>query len=147
MTESRNPSQSAETSLTRDVLALARYHLTSRRGIIVLATVAVVAGLTFNWSWLVAAGIAPILLSLLPCAVMCALGLCMARMGGRSCSTDTPEPPESREGAGETAAPRSELPSAASTDDVTGDRQAAFVEAALADKAPRSHQERKPIDA
>jgi hypothetical protein len=121
--------------------------LSSRRGIIVLATVAVVAGLTFNWSWLVAAGVAPILLSLLPCAVMCALGLCMTRMGGRSCSADTPAPPASREEADETTALRSELPPAASTDDATGDRQAAFVEAALADKASNPHQERKPIDA
>lgn len=34
-------------------------------------------------SWLVAAGAAPIILSLAPCAVMCALGLCMG-MGKRS---------------------------------------------------------------
>ncbi len=147
MTESRSPPQSAETSLTRDVLARARYHLSTRRGIIVLAAVAVVAGLTFNWSWLVAAGIAPILLSLLPCAAMCALGLCMTRMGGRSCSTDTSAPPASREGAGETAAPRSELPSAASTDDATGDPQAAFVEAAMANQDSKPQRERRLTDA
>jgi hypothetical protein len=39
-----------------------------------------VAGIAFNWSWLVAAGIAPILLAVLPCAVMCGLGLCMNRL-------------------------------------------------------------------
>ncbi|WP_192359125.1 hypothetical protein [Mesorhizobium mediterraneum] len=44
----------------------------------------VVAGLAFNWVWLVAAGIAPLLLSVLPCVAMCALGLCMNRMTGRS---------------------------------------------------------------
>ena len=37
----------------------------------------------------VAAGIAPLLLSALPCVAMCALGLCMRGMGGRSCSADT----------------------------------------------------------
>jgi len=56
-----------------------------------------VAGLAFNWSWLVAAGIAPVLLSLLPCVAMCALGLCMNRMMGgssgsqRSATHSTPE--------------------------------------------------------
>ena len=34
-------------------------------------------GLALNWSWLVAAGIAPLILGLAPCAAMCALGLCM----------------------------------------------------------------------
>ncbi len=38
---------------------------------------AVGAGLALNWDWLTAVGAAPILLSLLPCAAMCALGLCM----------------------------------------------------------------------
>ncbi|RVH28084.1 hypothetical protein CN211_25985 [Sinorhizobium meliloti] len=37
-------------------------------------------GLAFNWNWLVAAGVAPPLLSVLPCLAMCALGLCMNRM-------------------------------------------------------------------
>ena len=44
------------------------------------------AGLAFNWSWLVAAGLAPLLLSVLPCVAMCALGLGMSRMTGASCS-------------------------------------------------------------
>lgn len=42
-----------------------------------VAAVAVVGGLAFNWSWFIAVGVAPLLLSLLPCVVMCALGLCM----------------------------------------------------------------------
>src|SRR3546814_3036862 len=41
---------------------------------------------TFSKS-LVAVGVAPLLLSVLPCAAMCALGLCMNRMAGKSCST------------------------------------------------------------
>ena len=36
-------------------------------------------GLALNWSWLVAAGIAPLILGLAPCVAMCALGLCMPR--------------------------------------------------------------------
>ena len=52
-----------------------------------LAGVAIAtAGLAFNWSWLVAAGLAPLLLSVLPCVAMCALGICMSRMTGGSCS-------------------------------------------------------------
>jgi hypothetical protein len=45
--------------------------------ILILAAVAMVAaGAWFGWPWLAAAGIAPILLSLAPCAVMCAVGVC-----------------------------------------------------------------------
>lgn len=71
-----------------DLGQLARRYLTGRRGVIVLAVVVPVAGLALNWSWLVAAGIAPILISVLPCVAMCALGLCMNRRGGHSCSTE-----------------------------------------------------------
>lgn len=35
-----------------------------------------IAGVAFNWSWLAAAGIAPLLIGILPCAAMCALHLC-----------------------------------------------------------------------
>ena len=44
-------------------------------------TGALVAG----WDWLVAAGLASIILAVAPCLVMCALGLCMSRAnkGGR----------------------------------------------------------------
>lgn len=69
-----------------------------RRGLIAAGVAIAVAGLAFNWSWLVAAGVAPVLLSLLPCAAMCALGLCMNRMTGRSCSTENAPPAEGRDG-------------------------------------------------
>jgi hypothetical protein len=42
----------------------------------------VVIGAVLNWSWLVAVGIAPLLLTALPCIAMCGLGLCMNRMKG-----------------------------------------------------------------
>lgn len=63
-------------------------YLTGWRGFAALAAVALAAGLTLNWSWLVAAGIAPLLISAAPCIAMCALGLCMKRMTGRKCATD-----------------------------------------------------------
>lgn len=84
---SPQPIDSSETTLTQDLLYAARYYLGGRRGLLILAAVAVIAGLALNWSWLVAAGIAPILLGVLPCLAMCALGLCMHRAGGKSCST------------------------------------------------------------
>jgi hypothetical protein len=48
---------------------------------------AITAAAAWQWSWLVAVGAAPLLLSAAPCAAMCGLGLCMRRMGGRSCGT------------------------------------------------------------
>jgi hypothetical protein len=41
------------------------------------------AGFAWQWSWLIAIGVAPLLISAAPCLVMCALGLCMHRMGNR----------------------------------------------------------------
>lgn len=45
-----------------------------------VAVVAAIGIAAFNWNWMVAAGIAPILLVALPCLAMCALSLC-ARHG------------------------------------------------------------------
>lgn len=42
-------------------------------------------GLALKWDWLTAVGAAPVLLGLLPCAVMCALGLCMRGGSRQSC--------------------------------------------------------------
>ena len=85
-------------SLAQDLWVVARYYLGSRTGIVAMAAVAVGAGAFFNWSWLVAAGIAPLLLTVLPCVAMCALGLCMA---GGSKSSDAKIPQVNA--AGETA--------------------------------------------
>lgn len=81
------PNETAETSVSQDLLYMFRYYLGGRRGLLILAGLALTAGLVLNWSWLVAVGIAPILIAVLPCVAMCALGLCMSRAGGRSCST------------------------------------------------------------
>ena len=40
------------------------------------------AGLAWQWSWLVAIGVGPLLISAGPCVAMCTLGLCMHRMSG-----------------------------------------------------------------
>lgn len=67
----------AEPSLGRDVLYAARYYLGNRWALVALGGFAAAAGLYFGgWGWLVAAGLAPIVLSTLPCLIMCAFGVC-----------------------------------------------------------------------
>lgn len=53
----------------------------------VVALGVIASGAAWQWSWLVAIGAAPLLLSVAPCAAMCGLGLCMSRMGGRACAS------------------------------------------------------------
>lgn len=78
-------SEKTQTSLTQGLLRTVQYYLGNRRVLMVLAGVTIVAGLTFNWSWLVAAGIAPLLISVLPCVAMCAIGVCcMKKTAGQS---------------------------------------------------------------
>jgi hypothetical protein len=77
----------SRSSLAQDWLGALRYWLRGRRGVAVVVASAVVLGAALNWSWLVAVGIAPLLLAALPCIAMCGLGLCMNRMTGGSCST------------------------------------------------------------
>ena len=78
------PQAAAERSLSSDVLHAARYYLGGRRTLVVAGSALAAAGLAFNWSWLFAAGVTPLLLSTLPCVAMCALGICMSRMTGGS---------------------------------------------------------------
>ena len=61
-------------------------YVTGKRGLIVLAVAIVGSGMIMNWSWLVAIGAAPLLLGILPCAAMCALGLCMNHGRNESCT-------------------------------------------------------------
>lgn len=58
---------------------LGRY-FSGRGGLLVLGGIVVTLGVGLNWSWLAAAGITPILVGLLPCAAMCAIGLCLPRL-------------------------------------------------------------------
>jgi hypothetical protein len=69
-------------------MRLLRYWLGNRSVLIALAVVAVVGGAILTWSWPVAIGVAPIMPSLLPCATMCAIGLCTMRSGNRTCGDD-----------------------------------------------------------
>jgi hypothetical protein len=60
-----------------------------RRALIAVGIVVMASGLYVSWGWLAAVGLAPILVAVAPCAAMCALGLCMNRMGRDSCSTNS----------------------------------------------------------
>lgn len=55
-----------------------------RRGWLLIALAVVAAGMALNWTWLAAIGAAPLILSLAPCALMCAAGVCMS--GSKSCA-------------------------------------------------------------
>ncbi|HVA13931.1 MAG TPA: hypothetical protein VNF99_11825 [Stellaceae bacterium] len=75
-----------------------RSWLGSRWGLIIGGTAIVAAGLALGWNWLAALGVAPVILSLAPCALMCAAGMCMGMGKGRSSAakSDTatqPKPP------------------------------------------------------
>ena len=97
-------SPTRDTTLSRDIGSYLRYQLRGRRGLIAAAIALAVPALWLGWPWLVAAGLAPLLLAVAPCAVMCALGLCMSR------AFRTSEPGSSE--AARTSAPQSQLASA-----------------------------------
>ncbi|UWR32313.1 hypothetical protein K3759_10080 [Sulfitobacter sp. W027] len=59
-----------------------------RQTLMLTGFAAIGGGAALNWEWLSAMGAAPLLLSLAPCAAMCALGLCMR--GGSSCAKNDP---------------------------------------------------------
>jgi hypothetical protein len=62
-----------------------RRYVTNKWILLAAAGLTLVATAAINWSWLVAAGIASVVLSVLPCLVMCGLGLCMHKfVGGRA---------------------------------------------------------------
>jgi hypothetical protein len=64
--------------------------LRDRRAWLLFGTVPIAAGLAWQWSWLTAIGLAPVLLSVAPCLAMCALGLCSAGMlAGGSCKSSS----------------------------------------------------------
>lgn len=79
---SRTDNTSPDRTFGGELIYAARYYLRDRRVQIALAAILVGGGLAFNWGWVVAIGVAPLILSVLPCVVMCALGLCM--VGGKS---------------------------------------------------------------
>jgi hypothetical protein len=88
-----DPARPVQNSLARDLFYAARYYLGTRFGLLAIAALALGLGAYSSWDWLVAAGIAPLLLTFAPCAVMCALGLCA--MGGKSKSPTDVDSPDS----------------------------------------------------
>ena len=58
-----------------------------RQVLVGLGVVGAIAGVVLGWPWLAAAGLAPLLLSVLPCVAMCALGMCAIRFGQKSCQS------------------------------------------------------------
>jgi hypothetical protein len=86
-----NPIQPTATSLvlpgkpTRNPI---RAWLGSPRGLIISGIVIIAIGLALGWNWVVAFGLAPLILSVAPCAAMCALGMCM--MPKRGAATAIP---------------------------------------------------------
>jgi hypothetical protein len=146
MTTSRS-TEPTETPLTQDLIYAARYYFGGRRGLLILAGLAITAGLALNWNWLVTAGIAPILIGVLPCVAMCALGLCMNRAGGKSCSTGT-SPQETTTMATEDTAPttQSAAPEAL-PDHVASDPPSRGSAAPLANSQPQRSKERSTTGA
>jgi hypothetical protein len=72
-----------ETSFGADILRYLRYQLRGRRGLVATGFGIGAAALWFGWPLLAAAGLAPILIALAPCAIMCVVGVCTMK----ACST------------------------------------------------------------
>ena len=79
-----NATRPGQNSLANTLASVVRSVLGDRFGL--LAIVAGVIGFTAysSWGWLVAAGLAPLLLSAAPCAAMCALGMCTMGMKSKA---------------------------------------------------------------
>ena len=54
---------------------------------LLLGVAVLTAGVAWQWSLLAAIGVAPVLLSVAPCAAMCALGLCAGKLAGGFCKS------------------------------------------------------------
>lgn len=87
MTAPNEKIMTSDPTFASDLVALARHKIGNRKILFLLACVALAAGATLNWSWLVAIGVAPLLLATAPCVAMCALGLCMRGDGHSRPST------------------------------------------------------------
>ncbi|HEX9571955.1 MAG TPA: hypothetical protein VF969_06825 [Burkholderiales bacterium] len=85
---------------------------TKRWALIGLAVGGAIGGLALGWDWVVAAGLAPLVVSVLPCIAMCALGMCAMR-GQKSChgESTTPRNGNAGQSAQATEPPRPEIPS------------------------------------
>lgn len=85
--------QIARIPATASAGARVRSWLRSPRGLLLIGIAVIAAGLALGWNWVVALGVAPIVLAVAPCALMCALGMCMMGMGRKTANpTGAPEP-------------------------------------------------------
>lgn len=69
---------------------------TNKRLLLITAMGVIGSGIALNWGWFAAIGVAPLILTVAPCLVMCGLGMCMMCKSSGSCSngmkhTDTSE--------------------------------------------------------
>lgn len=76
--DTTNSTETSAPSRNRNLLGVARCYLGSWPALLVLIAIALIVGVGFGWNWFVAIGLAPVLLTALPCLVMCGLGLCIA---------------------------------------------------------------------
>ncbi|HPG03241.1 MAG TPA: hypothetical protein P5256_01805 [Beijerinckiaceae bacterium] len=79
--EAMSRNRSADQGTAR-IGTIVRYALSHRLAMLAIAAALLAAGLWSSWGWLTALGLAPLVLALLPCAAMCALGLCMRHGDG-----------------------------------------------------------------
>jgi len=86
------------------IVGLLRGFARHRRKVIAAGVLTLVLGAAFNWSWLIAVGAAPVLLAVLPCAAMCALGLCAMGMNRSSAGATTPPAGATADGSAESQA-------------------------------------------
>ena len=112
-------SPQAESSRVRNRAYQLRDWLMSPRGLIIVAIVTIGAGLALGWNWVVAAGLAPLLLSLAPCAAMCALGVCMMAKGNASIA---------KRGSPENAGPPDPTPEPRASEPITSARDLGRIE-------------------
>ena len=79
-----NATRPGQNSFANTLASVVRSLLGNPVGLLAIA--AGVIGFTAysSWGWLVAAGLAPLLLSIAPCVAMCALGMCTMGMKSKA---------------------------------------------------------------
>lgn len=116
----------AKTATADGTLSIALGGRLSRRTIfIALAVAGVASGLFWSWDWLVAVGLSSFVVALLPCAAMCAAGLCASRLGQKGSCSSSAEAPAAKETGDSVTARMSEPESgqaSADVDPLRGDR-------------------------
>ena len=73
-------------SPTQAAISLIQAALRNRLVLIAAGIAIILGGLGLGWGWLTAIGLAPIILSVAPCLIMCAFGMCMMGKAGKSMS-------------------------------------------------------------